>query len=426
MASMDTGDGPSRSFRGGRGGGRGSFGGRGGRGYQGNNYQSDYQPGGRGGRGGRSFQQQQQQQQQLYSDGGRGQGRRGRGYWGNSRGGPPTGRGRGRGRTGGGRIPDPEGIQFRRSLKGHQDQVTAAVLDSATNQLYTGSQDGTVRVWNCETGECQSSVEVGGQVDSVLLEAGYLFVGMHQGQADGLIKVWNTATGAEQSLSGPKGQILSLMTVNGMLFSGSNDSVIHVWKFNAQTSTFDPMAALSAANGGHTLPVQAMVVLNQFMCTADWGGNIKVWDMGAGACVQTIEGAHDNVIMGLVNWQGHLVSCSLDSTIKIWQPVETPAPGAVLDIQPVYVHPPDASGGKATEFGGVLAIAGTLDGQQKPILLASHNEERVVRLWELPTFAERGELNSVHDARALTTGGPGYIVTGDKHGTVKMWQWLAS
>ena len=47
------------------------------------------------------------------------------------------------------------------------------------------------------------------------------------------------------------------------------------------------------------------------------------------------------------------------------------------------------------QFGGVLAIAGTLDGQQKPVLLASHNEDHLCRLWELPTFAERGSLSAV-------------------------------
>lgn len=139
--------------------------------------------------------------------------------------------------------------------------------------------------------------------------------------------------------------------------------------------------------------------------------------------------------------QGHLVSCSLDGTIRIWQPVETPAPGAVLDISPVYVHPPDDTTGQVgccraascqiapaadtrfcqvagtveccsvrrlgvwhdlascdlqtQQFGGVLAIAGALDAAQKPVLLASHNEDRVVRLWELPTFSERGELSAV-------------------------------
>ena len=38
------------------------------------------------------------------------------------------------------------------------------------------------------------------------------------------------------------------------------------------------------------------------------------------------------------------MSCSLDGTIKVWQPVETPTPGAVLDASPVYVHPPEEPG----------------------------------------------------------------------------------
>ena len=46
--------------------------------------------------------------------------------------------------------------------------------------------------------------------------------------------------------------------------------------------------------------------------------------------------------------QSHVISCSLDATIKVWQLAEAPAPGAVLDAQPVYVHPPEqsASGGR--------------------------------------------------------------------------------
>ena len=39
--------------------------------------------------------------------------------------------------------------------------------------------------------------------------------------------------------------------------------------------------------------------------------------------------------------QGHVISCSLDSTVKVWQMAEAPAPGAVLDTTPVYVHPPE-------------------------------------------------------------------------------------
>lgn len=39
-----------------------------------------------------------------------------------------------------------------------------------------------------------------------------------------------------------------------------------------------------------------------------------------------------------------VISCSLDSSVKVWQPVDPPTPGAVMDISPLYVHPPEEPG----------------------------------------------------------------------------------
>ncbi len=51
--------------------------------------------------------------------------------------------------------------------------------------------------------QCAAAVEVGGEVDSLLLGGGYLFVGLHKG-GEGIIKVWNMATGANHLLTGHK------------------------------------------------------------------------------------------------------------------------------------------------------------------------------------------------------------------------------
>ena len=59
-------------------------------------------------------------------------------------------------------------------------------------QIFTGSKDETVRVWEAASGKCASVVQVGGHVDSLLMESGFLFVGMHITNAPdkpGLIKV---------------------------------------------------------------------------------------------------------------------------------------------------------------------------------------------------------------------------------------------
>lgn len=46
-------------------------------------------------------------------------------------------------------------------------------------------------------------------------------------------------------------------------------------------------------------------------------------------------------------------------------------------------------------------------------------QDHTMRLWDLPTFTERGELTAVKDARAIASGG-GLLVSGDKYGAAKV------
>ena len=66
-------------------------------------------------------------------------------------------------------------------------------------QLYSGSADGSVRVWDLANGQCASVVDVGGEVDSLLLEGGFLFVGLNvqaAGTRQGLVKARAPAANA--------------------------------------------------------------------------------------------------------------------------------------------------------------------------------------------------------------------------------------
>lgn len=94
----------------------------------------------------------------------------------------------------------------------------------------------------------------------------------------------------------------------------------------------------------------------------------------------------------------------------------------VYGLRVPKLNPKRPHGGpQVGDWGGVLAIAGTMDASQKPVLMASHLVENNVRLWELPSFAERGELSAVRDARALGAGSAaGLLVSGDKFGVVKV------
>lgn len=60
---------------------------------------------------------------------------------------------------------------------------------------------------------------------------------------------------------------------------------------------------ITAAQGGHSAPVKALLPFNKFLISADLKGTMKVWDMASGQCVQTIQQAHTHAIMGLLNWE---------------------------------------------------------------------------------------------------------------------------
>jgi WD40 repeat protein len=72
------------------------------------------------------------------------------------------------------------------------------------------------------------------------------------------------------------------------------------------TPSWFGQVVITAAQGGHQAPVKALLPYNTFLISADFLGTIKVWDMASGQCVQTIQQAHTNAIMGLLNWEvGH-------------------------------------------------------------------------------------------------------------------------
>ena len=60
---------------------------------------------------------------------------------------------------------------------------------------------------------------------------------------------------------------------------------------------------ITAAQGGHSGPVQVLLPFGQFLLSGDWLGTIKLWDMASGQCVQTMQQAHREPVMGVLQWE---------------------------------------------------------------------------------------------------------------------------
>ncbi|KAJ4746771.1 zinc finger WD40 repeat protein 1 [Rhynchospora pubera] len=290
-----------------------------------------------------------------------------------------------------------EGFSLITPLKGHEKVVTAIALPSGSDKLYSGSKDKTVKVWDCQTGQCTVSIPMGGEIGCMICEDPWLFVGIPDS-----IKVWNTQTGAEMNLPGPTGQVYALAAANDMLFAGTQDGKILIWRFNAATNCFEPATFLV----GHRLAVISLVVGGPKLYSCSMDNTIKAWDLTTLQCVQTLSD-HTNVVMSLLCWEQFLLSCSLDSTVKVW------VHNSKEQLEVTYTH---------TEEHGVISLCGMHDVQGKPVLLCSLNDN-TVRLYDLPSFNERGKIFAKQEVRAMQTGPNGLFFTGDGTGELKVWTW---
>nr|POF00523.1 isoform 2 of zinc finger ccch domain-containing protein 17 [Quercus suber] len=130
--------------------------------------------------------------------------------------------------------------------------VNGIALPLRCNKLCSGSSDGTIRLWDCHTGQCANVINLGSEVGSVCGEGPWLFVGLPN-----VVKVWNTESGAEYNLNGPVGQVNALESVNDLLFAGVEDGVILAWKGTCESNlTFQLAATLK----GHTHGITSLVV----------------------------------------------------------------------------------------------------------------------------------------------------------------------
>jgi WD40 repeat protein len=246
----------------------------------------------------------------------------------------------------------------------------------------------------------------------------------------GIVKCWNMTTNSEMELAGHQGNVYCLAAGSNMLFSGGFDKTIRVYSYDAAAGAFAPSATMQA----HEQAVLVLEVVEGLLFSGGAEGHIKVWDLAQGACVQDIAAHTGHLVMELVFWEHHLLSCAMDGKVKVW--ASNAASWASPNFQLLQTFPPDAPGGgdvfsrRQTAAGDetpLVSICGCADTAGQPVLLASQNDSKV-NLLALPSFQRRGEcfLPSDQYARALAYGPGGMFFTGDSGGVVKCWRFATA
>jgi len=200
------------------------------------------------------------------------------------------------------------------------------------------------------------------------------------------------------------------------LAAGSRDHTIRLWDMN--TMQFKRSLRSHKAS---VLCLQLDTKRNMLVSGSS-DSTIKIWDIEKGEVVQTLRG-HDESVLGLQFEDKYIVSCSRDSTARIW----------ALQDAPESIGAPGENcknlGSSESNVGcqryGLLHVlrghrAAVNSVHIKSMTIATASGDRTVRLWDLATGAAIRTIGSHTRGIACVNVTGNFVVTGSSDHIIKV------
>ena len=277
----------------------------------------------------------------------------------------------------------------RGTLSGHSDSVNAVAFSADQKTLATASTDGTVKLWEIETGK-ELAMFRGhqGMVNTVAFSANGK--SLATGGEDGEVKLWDVVTRQEIATLHMEDEVRSVaFSTNGkVLASAGSDSAVALW----DAATGKQLLTLE----GHSESVNSVTFSpdGKTIATGSDDATIRLWDATTGRSLAVLKGHTDVVNSVAFSPDGKLLaSGSDDKIVRLWDVT------ARQELEPL--HNP------STE---VFSVAFSADGET----LATGQLDNRVRLWDVATREQvavlGGHYNTVRsvvfsqDGKTLATG----------------------
>ncbi|KAI3539245.1 hypothetical protein CABS03_12327 [Colletotrichum abscissum] len=190
------------------------------------------------------------------------------------------------------------------SLTGHEFKAYTVVYSPNGQWILSGSEDGTVKLWQAESGHCEYTYGGFGEELYVLYgrpkklrKAGVrsvAFSGDSQtctaASSNGVIKVWDLKTNQVESFRGHEEElVVTTMAISpdGRTFAYAlEDKGVHIWSMDKEISTRTIMAGI---DDGVSL---SFTTDGRWLASSSNKDNIKIWDTLTGDCKREIYHAY--------------------------------------------------------------------------------------------------------------------------------------
>ena len=339
------------------------------------------------------------------------------------------------------RVWDPVvGATVGEPLTRHATSVTSVAFGTTAEAqllLASGSKDGTVRLWDPVTGATVGKRFLGLGVTSVVFGTtaeGQLLLA--SGSNYGTVWVWDPVTGAtvRERFVGPGVVTVAFgTTAEGQLLlaSGSKDGTVWVW---------DPVtgATIGKPRTGRVDSVKSVAFGatargRLLIASAGREGAEQVWDPVTGATVHKPHtgrsGLVTSVAFGAIG-VGRLLIASgrRDGTVEVWNP----DPPHAYDHPGELLHRRTKRGSLTghTEEVTSVAFGATAEGR---LLLASASKDGTVRVWDPDTGATADESPTTRHAEEVTSvafgttrGGRLLLASSSRRSGVQVWDPFSS
>jgi len=324
------------------------------------------------------------------------------------------------------RLWDPNtGRPVGPTLIGHTGPVYSVVALPRPDGwwLVTGSAKGSVRLWDPDSGTPVGSVLTGhtGPVSSIVVlprpDGRHWLV---SGGYDGTVRLWDPGSGTLigsvlTGHTGPVNAVAVLPRPDGRhwLVSGGYDGTVRLWDIGTGT----PVGSVLTSDHGR---VSSVVVLprpsgRHWLVTGGAGGLIRLWDAESGKPVGSVmtgltDGVYSMVVLPRADGRHWLVVSGPGGTVRFWDPDTGTQVGPVLT-------------GDASRVYSVVLLP-RRDGRH---WLATAGNDATVRLWDPDTGAPVGPLltghtDSVSSVTALPRlDGRWWLITAGSGGEMRLW-----